>query len=143
MRAVSVNVRAAAVGGDQSKKNVAPQASSRRELLLFTAAAVSASPLGAAFALPIPPAPQSADCADCIGEINNTLNACSLESQSCVSTLNDDEVHFAAPWEHDLTTEAAVAQLIEVATGGAYEPGLINEPFGVSRGDAGKRVTMF
>ena len=57
--------------------------------------------------------------------------------------LNDDEVHFAAPWEHDLTTEAAVAQLIEVATGGAYEPGLINEPFGVSRGDAGKRVTMF
>lgn len=32
--------------------------------------------------------------------------------------------------------EAAVEQLIDVATGGRYEGGLISDPFGISRADA-------
>ena len=42
-------------------------------------------------------APQLGDCPECIGEFNSTLNACSLDSISCVSTLNDEEQHFVAP----------------------------------------------
>ena len=32
------------------------------------------------------------DCVDCLGEVNGGLNACTLNSPSCVSTQNDDEV---------------------------------------------------
>lgn len=32
-------------------------------------------------------------------QVNETLNACTLDSVSCTSTLNDDEAHFAAPWQ--------------------------------------------
>ena len=39
---------------------------------------------------------------------------------SCVSTLNDDEAHFAAPWEFDGSLEDAVAQLCRVVEGGDY-----------------------
>jgi hypothetical protein len=53
-----------------------------------------------------------------------------------VSTLNDDELHFAAPWQYEGSTATAVDELIRIATGGDYEPGLIAEPFGVSRLEA-------
>lgn len=33
------------------------------------------------------------------GQVNETLNACPLDAPSCISTLNDDELHFAAPWQ--------------------------------------------
>jgi uncharacterized protein (DUF1499 family) len=120
--------------------SVAPRTnpSSRRDLLAAIAlvpASLAFAPM-AAVAVGVPSQPQRGDCPDCIGEINNTLNACNLESQSCISTLNDDEVHFAPPWQFDGSQDAAVNQLIEVATGGKFEPGLINEPFGVSRADA-------
>jgi len=75
------------------------------------------------------------DCPDCLGEVNGTLNACSMDKESCVSTLNDDEAHFAAPWEFNDTTEDAVQKLIDVATGGDYEPLLLDEPFGLSRSE--------
>lgn len=32
-------------------------------------------------------------------QVNETLNACPLDAPSCISTLNDDEPHFAAPWQ--------------------------------------------
>jgi uncharacterized protein (DUF1499 family) len=114
----------------------APKTPSSRRDLLAAIALVPASFTLAANAIPIPSPPAAGDCPDCIGEINNTLNACNLQSQSCISTLNDDEVHFAPPWQFDGPQADAVQQLISVATGGKYEPGLINEPFGVSRADA-------
>lgn len=80
--------------------------------------------------------PLEGDCPDCIGEVNSTLNTCPLSSESCVSTLNDDELHFAAPWQYEGTPATAVDELIRIATGGDYEPGLIAEPFGVSRLEA-------
>jgi uncharacterized protein (DUF1499 family) len=62
------------------------------------------------------------DCSGVAGEVGNeTLNTCSLSKPSCVSTLNDDELHFIAPWEYDSTTEEAVARLIEVCEGGEYQ----------------------
>lgn len=50
--------------------------------------------------------------------------------------MNDDELHFAAPWQFEATTDDAVAALVAVACGGAYDPGLIAEPFGIRRQDA-------
>ena len=74
----------------------------------------------------LPPAPQ----------VNETLNACPLDAASCVSTLNDDEAHFSAPWEFDGSRDAAVAALIAVVTGGQYEAGLIDSFGGIKQTDA-------
>lgn len=71
-----------------------------------------------------------------VGVVNETLNSCTLDSQSCISTMNDDEAHFAAPWQYELPPDDALAYLIDVATGGQYEPGLIEQPFGIPRGEA-------
>jgi uncharacterized protein (DUF1499 family) len=87
-----------------------------------------------------PPPPPVGDCTDCVGEVNGTLNACPLDAESCVSTLNDDEGHFAAPWSFDETSKEAADRLVNVATGGVYEPGLISTPNGISRIDAGLYV---
>ena len=94
------------------------------------------SPLlqGRALAANLPEEPPIGDCTDCIGEVNATLNACPLESESCVSTLNDDEAHFVAPWSYDGPLEDAVAGLVDVATGGRYDPGL--QDGGISNVDA-------
>lgn len=91
---------------------------------------------GKARAADIPPPPKVGDCPECIGEVNDTLNSCTLSSTSCVSTLNDDRDHFVVPWEYEGSREAAVDRLIAVATGGQYEAGLISTPFGISRSDA-------
>ena len=147
----------------------------------------------AAAAVPVPAAPQTGDCTSCIGEVNETLNTCNLDTPSCISTLNDDEGHFAAPWmvrateglvqqrhappllprrrrpaplalscrrwhaharqtcfsiitlllpprtplpQFDGDRDAAVARLVEVATGGDYAPGLIDTFGGIRQLDA-------
>ncbi|KAG2485115.1 hypothetical protein HYH03_016102 [Edaphochlamys debaryana] len=91
-----------------------------------------------------------ADCPDglCPGEVNGTLNACGLSAPSCVSTMADDAEHFAPPWSYadavgaargEDAREAAVAALVDVATGGLYEPGLstaLDVTNGYSRLDA-------
>ena len=69
-------------------------------------------------------------------QVNETLNACPLDAASCVSTLNDDEAHFSAPWEFDGSRDDAVAALIAVVTGGQYEAGLIDSFGGIKQTDA-------
>jgi hypothetical protein len=76
------------------------------------------------------------DCTECIGEVNETLNACTLDSASCVSTLSDDEAHFAAPWAFDGERGAAIELLLAVAGGGQFDPGLIDTFGGVKQTDA-------
>ncbi|KAK9809270.1 hypothetical protein WJX72_012458 [[Myrmecia] bisecta] len=80
--------------------------------------------------------PQVGSCTDCIGEVEGTLNACALNAQSCISTQNDDELHFVAPWQYDEDREKAISHLIDVATGGSYDPGASQDPFGISPTDA-------
>ncbi|KAL4446811.1 hypothetical protein ABPG77_008055 [Micractinium sp. CCAP 211/92] len=106
-------------------------------MLSAAAAALLAAavPRGVA-AAPIPPPPAVGDCTDCIGEVNETLNACPLDAPSCISTLNDDELHFAAPWQFDGDQQAAIEQLLAVACGGEFEPGLIDTFGGISQVDA-------
>lgn len=84
----------------------------------------------------LPPPAKTCDGPDCLGEVNETLNACSLNTSSCVSTLNDDEGHFMAPWEFEMEREAAIERLVSVSTGGTYAAQMIEAPFGVSQTDA-------
>ncbi|PSC72961.1 hypothetical protein C2E20_3641 [Micractinium conductrix] len=110
---------------------------SRRSLLSAAAGVLLvAAARPAAAAVPVPAAPQTGDCTSCIGEVNETLNTCNLDTPSCISTLNDDEGHFAAPWMFDGDRDAAVARLVEVATGGDYAPGLIDTFGGIRQLDA-------
>ena len=44
-------------------------------------------------------ADQEQDSLYTLGEINGVLNACPLNSLSCVSTQNDDQDHFIPPWQ--------------------------------------------
>lgn len=75
----------------------------------------SFSTCGSAAELPAPP--PTGSCTDCIGEFNGTLNDCRLDSLSCVSTQNDDELHFMAPWQYTSNTSEAIDSLVAVATG--------------------------
>lgn len=84
----------------------------------------------------LPPPAKICDGPDCLGEVNETLNACGLNKASCVSTLNDDESHFMAPWEFEMDRDEAIGKLVSVSTGGAYAPQMIETPFGVSQTDA-------
>lgn len=69
-------------------------------------------------------------------QVNETLNACPLDAPSCISTLSDDEEHFAAPWQFDGTREEAIEQLISIATGARFDMGLIDSFGGVRQTDA-------
>jgi len=79
---------------------------------------------------------------ECVGEVEGTLNTCSLDKPSCVSTQNDDEPHFVAPWMYDCGREEAIEQLISVATGGAYDPQLLQAPYGRSRADVASYIVQ-
>ncbi|EFN57033.1 hypothetical protein CHLNCDRAFT_143734 [Chlorella variabilis] len=109
----------------------------RRGVLAAAAAAllVAVQP-AAARAAPVPPPPEIGDCFECLGEVNETLNACDLGSSSCISTLSDDEQHFAAPWQFDGDRAAAIDLLLTVAGGGAFDPGLIDTFGGIKQTDA-------
>lgn len=64
-----------------------------------------------------PPPPPTGACSDCVGEIDSTLNACNLTSPSCVSSQNEDESHFEAPWQYEGSQKEAVKRLIKAVTG--------------------------
>ena len=61
---------------------------------------------GAALALVAPRAraidagPPEGDCPECVGVLNDLLNSCPDTSEACVSSQNDDEAHFIAPWAY-------------------------------------------
>ncbi|KAI3434790.1 hypothetical protein D9Q98_002848 [Chlorella vulgaris] len=112
-------------------------AASRRGVLSSAAAVLLlAAGQRPSFATLIPDAPVVGDCPECIGEVNETLNACPLDAPSCISTLSDDEEHFAAPWQFDGTREEAIEQLISIATGARFDMGLIDSFGGVRQTDA-------
>ncbi|KAK3283533.1 hypothetical protein CYMTET_8766 [Cymbomonas tetramitiformis] len=77
--------------------------------------------------------PEVGDCPDCIGVLNGLLNSCPPETISCVSSQNDDESHFIKPWIYPGDRIEAMNQLVEVATGGLYDPGVKRTPFGRDR----------
>ncbi|GBF91624.1 hypothetical protein Rsub_04364 [Raphidocelis subcapitata] len=114
--------------------------------LLAAAAAAAASPAAAADAPPPPPPPPASAWAGVgVGEVGGTLNDCADSALSCASSMSEDAAHFTAPWEWDAPDRAAaVEQLISVATGGQYDPGLsrdaLNGSVGISRGDAAKFI---
>ena len=50
-------------------------------------------------------------------QVNDTLNSCAFDADSCISTSNDDKKHFTAPWSYDGDRTEAVDRLVAVATG--------------------------
>ena len=101
---------------------------------LAATSAAEAAAAGAALPPGVPPPPAD------LGEVGGTLNDCPEAAASCVSSFSDDPRFFAAPWEYEGPRAAAISDLISVATGGAYDPGLARDALsgavGVSRGDA-------
>jgi hypothetical protein len=77
---------------------------------------------GAALAL-VPPArardagPPEGDCPECVGVLNDLLNSCPDTSEACVSSQNDDEAHFVAPWAYPGNRSDAMRRLVAVAVG--------------------------
>ena len=116
----------------RTQHDVTPPALSRGALLRLAAASLALRARAAVASLL--PAPPVGDCTDCIGALDCALNACPLSSVSCVSAYSDDEAHFAPPWlVPDGPREAAIAELIRVATGGEYQAGFTAQPFGRER----------
>ena len=78
---------------------------------------------GAALALVAPPAraidagPPEGDCPECVGVLNDLLNSCPDTSEACVSSQNDDEAHFIAPWAYPGDRSDAMRRLVAVAVG--------------------------
>mmetsp|Transcript_2037 Transcript_2037/g.6659 ORF Transcript_2037/g.6659 Transcript_2037/m.6659 type:complete len:318 (-) Transcript_2037:36-989(-) len=64
-----------------------------------------------------PPAPLAGDGPDAVGEMNGFLNSCPSDVASCVSSQNDDKVHFTAPWAYEGDRSLAMRRLVAVATG--------------------------
>jgi len=104
-------------------------------VMAFTSASgVQSATAGASISEMVPP--QVGDCPDCIGVLNGLLNSCPPETVSCASSQNDDEAHFIKPWICEGSRSEAMDKLIYIATGGYYDPGLIQSPYGVSRSQA-------
>ena len=62
-------------------------------------------------------APREGDCPECVGVVNDLLNSCPEETEACVSSQNDDEYHFAAPWAYPGDRATAMRRLVAVAVG--------------------------
>ena len=57
------------------------------------------------------------DCPECVGVVNDLLNSCPPETEACVSSQDDDEYHFTAPWAYPGDRATAMRRLVAVATG--------------------------
>ncbi|XRB12752.1 hypothetical protein RI054_05g25880 [Pseudoscourfieldia marina] len=98
--------------------------------LAFPAAAIAADD-------DAPPPPPIGDCTDCVGIIEGTLNTCTLNTASCVSTQSDDEEHFVAPYEWSGNSrELAMRRLVEEAPTIALPSRRSRPPLNVRRTDA-------
>jgi len=102
----------------RSQRTPRTSATTRRANLLFFF-------LAASVAAPSSESPQVGNCIDCIGEINGALNICKLQDQSCVSSFNEDEDHFIAPFEFDLPIADGIQRLVQIATGSDFRGRLV------------------
>ena len=85
--------------------------------LLGCGGAAGSGALGAGPALASASSPPSVgDCPECVGVLNGLLNSCPAESEACVSSQNDDESHFAAPWAYSGARVDAMRRIVEVVT---------------------------
>ena len=61
--------------------------------------------------------PTVGDCPECVGVINELLNSCPPETEACVSSQDDNEEHFIAPFAYPGDRTTAMRRLVAVATG--------------------------
>tara|TARA_B110000971_G_scaffold213690_1_gene244824 strand:+ start:2763 stop:3596 length:834 start_codon:yes stop_codon:yes gene_type:complete len=89
----------------QSRDLLSSLSSRRAALLAGTLLAGFPRDQSASAAVPRPP---EGDCPECVGVISDLLNSCPAESEACVSSQNDDEAHFCAPWAYGGDRKAAM-----------------------------------
>lgn len=120
VRARDVATRAASDNIRTGREDPIAVASRRAALLSLLACGGAAGPGGALVAGPAfasaSPAPPAGDCPECVGVLNDLLNSCPAESEACVSSQNDDETHFAAPWAYSGARADAMRRVVEVVT---------------------------
>jgi len=81
------------------------------------------------------------DCPECVGVVNDLLNSCPPETEACVSSQDDDEYHFTAPWAYPGDRATAMRRLVAVATGA--EVGRVAGESSPDSPDAGASIDVY
>ena len=119
-RARDVATRAARDDRSRTAREDPIAVASRRAALFSLLACGGAAGAGALAAGPalasVSPPPPVGDCPECVGVLSDLLNSCPAESEACVSSQNDDESHFAAPWAYSGARADAMRRVVEVVT---------------------------
>ena len=114
----SIPAAAGAGGRISDVTAVASQQSSRRVALASVVlAAASVGDVRDPSAVASTSEPIVGDCPECVGVVNDLLNSCPPETEACVSSQDDDEYHFTAPWAYPGDRATAMRRLVAVATG--------------------------
>ena len=114
---------AAASGGDRISdvtavaSQTSQQPSRRVALASIVLAAASVGDVRDPSAIASTSEPIVGDCPECVGVVNDLLNSCPPETEACVSSQDDDEYHFTAPWAYPGDRATAMRRLVAVATG--------------------------
>ena len=99
-RRAARSIPAAASGGGRISDVTSQQSSRRVALASVVLAAASVGDVRDPSAVASTSEPIVGDCPECVGVVNDLLNSCPPETEACVSSQDDDEYHFTAPWAY-------------------------------------------
>ena len=116
-RRAARSIPAAASGGGRISDVTSQQSSRRVALASVVLAAASVGDVRDPSAVASTSEPIVGDCPECVGVVNDLLNSCPPETEACVSSQDDDEYHFTAPWAYPGDRATAMRRLVAVATG--------------------------
>ena len=147
-RAARSTPAAASGGGRISDSDVtavasqtSQQSSRRVALASIVLAAASVGEVRDPSAVASTSEPIVGDCPECVGVVNDLLNSCPPETEACVSSQDDDEYHFTAPWAYPGDRATAMRRLVAVATGA--EEGRVAGESSPDSPDAGASIDVY
>ena len=104
------------VSGEMEAASISSSTSSSRRIALASLVAAASVDVIDRSAL-ASAEPTVGDCPECVGVINELLNSCPPETEACVSSQDDNEEHFIAPFAYPGDRTTAMRRLVAVATG--------------------------
>ena len=104
------------VSGEMEAASISSSTSSSRRIALASLVAAASVDVIDRSAL-ASAEPTVGDCPECVGVINELLNSCPPETEACVSSQDDNEEHFIAPFAYPGDRTSAMRRLVAVATG--------------------------